>query len=174
MFPPVYPVFGPFSSKNETTASPRSACGGCAICLFHPAQIFPLSFQNGGKNGLRGAYARPAHEEPAAQGAVELKGMELLFLIGDDLKLLGEPEGAHAQGEHGHGGESGHVGEQLRQEGVPEAGAAPVHRLGLVVPVGGKALLIAVRQGIDGGENVALEIPPLPLEGKGRNTAEQY
>ena len=36
-----------------------------------------------------------------------------------------------------------------------------------VVPVGGEPLLVAVHQGVDGGEQIPLEVVPLPLGGEG-------
>ena len=138
-------------------------------CYFLPdaVEICPLSLQDGGHHVPGGADGLTAHEEPAAQGAVELEGVELQTLILDDLELLGEAEGADAQGEHGHGGVARRVGNQPLHKGVPEAGAGPVDRLGLVAPVGGEPLLITVRQRVDGGQYVPFEILPLPLGGEG-------
>ena len=52
------------------------------------------------------------------------------------------------------------------EERLPESGADAVNFLGLVVPVGGKTLLITVHQVIDGGKDVLLEVPPFLFAGK--------
>ena len=48
------------------------------LFLPYTAEILPLSLQNGGHYIPGGADVLPAHEEPAAQGAVELAGGALL------------------------------------------------------------------------------------------------